>query len=318
MLGITGTGGSGKSSLTDELVRRFRLDQEDKLRIAVLAVDPTRRKGGGALLGDRIRMNSIDGDGTSAAVAPAARPRAGAGVGGGRVFFRSFATRGSGSELPDCLDDAIAACRAAGFDLVIVETPGIGQGDAAVVPHVDFSLYVMTPEFGAASQLEKIDMLDFAGAVAINKFERRGGEDALRDVRRQLARTGEHPGVALEELPVFGTVASRFNDDGVTALYQYLRDAPGQFRPAAASRPPPVVAGRTSTRGAGHRPAGPRPLPGRHRRDRAGLPPATDDGGRPPPAGASSCATSAALLARPRAAGRRPSRELAARAELGL
>ena len=143
----------------------------------------------------------------------------------GRVYFRSFATRGSGSELPACLDDAIAACRAAGFDLIIVETPGIGQGDAAVVPHVDFSLYVMTPEFGAACQLEKIDMLDFAGAVAINKFERRGGQDALRDVRRQLARGGEHRGVPLEELPVFGTVASRFNDDGVTALYQYLRDA---------------------------------------------------------------------------------------------
>jgi isobutyryl-CoA mutase len=181
VLGITGTGGSGKSSLTDELVRRLRLDQEDKLRTAILAIDPTRRKGGGALLGDRIRMNSIEGDGLSS----------------GRVFFRSFATRGSASELPDCLDDAVMACRAAGFDLVIVETPGIGQGDSAVVPHVDFSLYVMTPEFGAASQLEKIDMLDFAGAVAINKFERRGGPDALRDVRRQLARTGDHPGVPL-------------------------------------------------------------------------------------------------------------------------
>ena len=207
VLGITGTGGSGKSSLTDELVRRFRVDQEDKLRIAVLAVDPTRRKGGGALLGDRIRMNSIEPDA----------------VQNGRVFFRSMATRGSASELPDALDQAIAACKAAGFDLVIVETPGIGQGDAAVVPHVDFSLYVMTPEFGAASQLEKIDMLDFAGAVAINKFERRGGEDALRDVRRQLARTDNFPGVNRDDLPVFGTIASRFNDDGVTALYRYLR-----------------------------------------------------------------------------------------------
>ena len=206
VLGVTGTGGSGKSSLTDELVRRLRTDQEDKLMVAVLAVDPSRRRGGGALLGDRIRWNSIDAD-------PA-----------GRVFFRSLSTRGSGSELPEGLGSAIAACRAAGFDLVVVETPGIGQGDAAVVPFVDFSVYVMTPEFGAASQLEKIDMLDFAGAVAINKFERRGGADALRDVRRQLGRLGNHPGVGLEELPVFGTIASRFNDDGVTALYLYVRD----------------------------------------------------------------------------------------------
>ncbi len=246
VLGITGTGGSGKSSLTDELVRRFRVDQEDKLRVAVLAVDPTRRKGGGALLGDRIRMNSIDSEPGSSApggwggsTVPAPAPV------GGRVYFRSFATRASGTELPDCLDQAIAACQAAGFDLVIVETPGIGQGDAAVVPHVDFALYVMTPEFGATTQLEKIDMLDFAGAVAINKFERRGGEDALREVRRQLARNGEHPGLTPDELPVFGTIASRFNDDGVTALYQFLRDGL-QFRPGVL-RP---VAGRTSTRGA--------------------------------------------------------------------
>ena len=144
----------------------MRLDQEDKLRIAVLAIDPTRRRGGGALLGDRIRMNAIEPP---------------------QVFFRSMATRGS-SEVPEALDDAIAACRAAGFDLVIVETPGIGQGDAGIVEHCDLSLYVMTPEFGAASQLEKIDMLDFADAVVINKFERRGAEDALRDVRRQIAR----------------------------------------------------------------------------------------------------------------------------------
>ncbi len=224
VLGITGTGGSGKSSLTDELIQRFRLDQEDKLRIAVLAIDPTRRRGGGALLGDRIRMNSIDD--------------------GSRVFFRSFATRTAGSEMPSCLDDSIAACQAAGFDLVIVETPGIGQGDSAVVPHVDVPLYVMTPEFGAASQLEKIDMLDFAAAVAINKFERRGGEDALRDVRRQLNRTGEHAGLALEEMPVFGTVASRFADDGVTALYQHLRGLLG-FEPGVLK----PVSGRTSTRG---------------------------------------------------------------------
>jgi methylmalonyl-CoA mutase len=203
VLGVTGTGGSGKSSLTDELVRRLRLDQEDKLAVAVVAVDPTRRKGGGALLGDRIRMNAIDGD---------------------RVFFRSLATRGAQAEVPDALADVVAAARAGGADLVIVETPGIGQGDAAVVPLVDVSLYVMTPEFGAATQLEKIDMLDYADAVAINKFERRGGADALRDVRRQLARDPERHGTPHDQLPVFGTVAARFNDDGVTALYQHLRD----------------------------------------------------------------------------------------------
>ncbi|MGW6932384.1 fused isobutyryl-CoA mutase/GTPase IcmF [Lentzea sp. NPDC054927] len=203
VLGITGTGGSGKSSLTDELVRRFRLDQQDKLRIAVLAVDPTRRRGGGALLGDRIRMNCLDGD---------------------RVFFRSLATRRAGSEIPDGLEQAIVACKASGADLVIVETPGIGQGDAAIVPFVDFSLYVMTPEFGAASQLEKIDMLDYADAVAINKFERRGAEDARRDVARQMVRNREAFGVKWEEMPVYGTSAATFNDDGVTALYQFLRD----------------------------------------------------------------------------------------------
>jgi len=202
VLGITGTGGSGKSSLTDELVRRFRLDQEDKLRIAVLAIDPTRRRGGGALLGDRIRMNAIDPP---------------------QVLFRSLATRGA-SEVPDALDDIVVACRAAGYDLVIVETPGIGQGDAGIVDHVDLPIYVMTPEFGAASQLEKIDMLDLAEVVVINKFERRGAEDALRDVRRQMARNQERFDVDPAELPVFGTIASRFNDDGATALYQHLRD----------------------------------------------------------------------------------------------
>ena len=201
VLGITGTGGSGKSSLTDEIVRRFRLDQEDKLRIAVLAVDPTRRKGGGALLGDRIRMNSLVGD---------------------TVFFRSMATRGADTSLPENLGDAVRVLRAAGFDLVVVETPGIGQGDAAIAEFVDRSLYVMTPEFGAASQLEKIDMLDFADVVAINKFERRGAEDARRDVGRQLVRNREAFGSTWEDMPVFGTSAATFNDDGVTALYQHL------------------------------------------------------------------------------------------------
>ncbi|MFE3195673.1 fused isobutyryl-CoA mutase/GTPase IcmF [Nocardia sp. NPDC059240] len=200
VLGITGTGGSGKSSLTDELIRRLRTDQQDKLRVAVLAVDPTRRRGGGALLGDRIRMNALDGE---------------------RVYFRSLATRGE-RELPNDIDTMVIACKAAGFDLVILETPGIGQGDAAVAEHVDVSLYVMTPEFGAASQLEKIDMLDYADVVAINKFERRGAEDALRDVSRQLVRNREDFHAMPEDMPVFGTSAATFNDDGVTALYQHL------------------------------------------------------------------------------------------------
>jgi methylmalonyl-CoA mutase len=201
VLGITGTGGSGKSSLTDELLRRLRLDQEDKLRVAVLAIDPTRRKGGGALLGDRIRMNSLAGD---------------------RVYFRSLATRTSGAPVPAHLDDALAACKAAGFDLIVVETPGIGQGDASITPYCDVSLYVMTPEYGAASQLEKIDMLDHADVVAINKYERRGAEDARRDVARQLVRNREAFTSSWEDMPVFGTSAARFNDDGVTALYQHL------------------------------------------------------------------------------------------------
>ena len=200
VLGITGTGGSGKSSLTDELVRRLRTDQQDKLRIAVLAVDPTRRRGGGALLGDRIRMNSLDG---------------------ARVFFRSLATRGA-RELPENIAGIITACKAAGYDLVILETPGIGQGDAGVVELADVPLYVMTPEFGAASQLEKIGMLDVADVVAVNKFERRGGADAVRAVSRQLLRNREAFGARPEDMPVFGTSAATFNDTGVTALYQHL------------------------------------------------------------------------------------------------
>ncbi|MDQ2757902.1 MAG: methylmalonyl-CoA mutase family protein, partial [Actinomycetota bacterium] len=206
VLGITGTGGSGKSSLTDEIVRRFRVDQQDKLRIAVIAIDPTRRRGGGALLGDRIRMNSLDGD---------------------RVWFRSLATRG-GHEVPPCLPDVLDLVKAAGYDLIVVETPGIGQGDAAIVPFVDHSMYVMTPEFGAATQLEKIDMLDFADVVAINKFERRGAKDALRDVGRQLVRNREAFGQRPEDMPVFGTSAATFNDDGVTALYQHLAQVLGR------------------------------------------------------------------------------------------
>jgi methylmalonyl-CoA mutase len=203
VLGVTGTGGAGKSSLTDEIVQRFRLDQPERT-IAVVAIDPSRKKTGGALLGDRIRMNAINGD---------------------RVYFRSLATRGSDKEIAEALPEAIAACKAAGFDLIIAETSGIGQGDAGIVPFVDLSLYVMTPEFGAASQLEKIDMLDFADLVAINKFDRKGGEDALRDVRKQVQRNHEAFGESPDDMPVFGTIASRFNDDGVTALYHGILGA---------------------------------------------------------------------------------------------
>ena len=201
ILGITGTGGAGKSSVTDEVILRFRLGSRDKLRIAVIAIDPSRRKTGGALLGDRIRMNSIN------------HPN---------VFMRSVATRDSVSEIPDTVTDMITACKLSGVDLVILETPGIGQGDAAISSIVDCSLYVMTPEFGAQSQLEKIDMLDFADVVAINKFDRKGAADAYRDVCKQVQRNHQLFDKATEQMPVFGTIASRFNDDGVTALYQEL------------------------------------------------------------------------------------------------
>ena len=212
VLGITGTGGAGKSSLTDELIRRLRLDQQDSLNIAVISIDPSRRKSGGALLGDRIRMNAIN-------------PWPGSAAGESRVFMRSLATRDAGSEISQALPDVVAACKVAGFDLVIVETSGIGQGDAAIVEHVDLSLYVMTPEFGAASQLEKIDMLDFADFVAINKFDRKGAQDALRDVAKQVQRNREQWNLRPDDMPVYGTQASRFNDDGVTALYQGLLPA---------------------------------------------------------------------------------------------
>jgi methylmalonyl-CoA mutase len=206
VVGITGTGGAGKSSLTDEIIRRIRLDQEDALRIAVISIDPSRRKSGGALLGDRIRMNAI-----------------GPWQQGSRVYMRSLATRDFGSEISQALPDVVTACKAAGFDLVLVETSGIGQGDAAIVPLVDVPVYVMTPEFGAASQLEKIDMLDFAEFVAINKFDRKGAADALRDVSKQVQRNKEAFRQSPDEMPVFGTMAARFNDDGVTALYQAMK-----------------------------------------------------------------------------------------------
>ena len=201
ILGITGTGGAGKSSSTDEIVRRFRQDSHDSLNIAILAIDPTRKKTGGALLGDRIRMNAINHD---------------------SIFMRSLATRNASVEIPQRLAEFLDAIKLSGFDLIIVETPGIGQGDAGIVPFVNTSLYVMTPEFGAASQLEKIDMLDYADVFAINKFDRKGSEDALRDVSKQVQRNRSAFDQSPDEMPVYGTIASKFNDNGITALYQCL------------------------------------------------------------------------------------------------
>ncbi len=211
VVGITGTGGAGKSSLADELVRRFVTDAPD-LPIAILSVDPTKRKTGGALLGDRIRMNAIERE---------------------NVFMRSLATRGSGSELPKAIEADIKILSGAGFRLVLVETSGIGQGSSAIADVSDLSLYVMTPEYGASSQLEKIDMLDFADVVAINKFDRRGAEDALRDVRKQFRR-GKHIGYEVpdEGLPIFGTIASQFGDGGVSALYLHLLDRLREIDPS--------------------------------------------------------------------------------------
>ena len=203
VLGITGTGGSGKSSLVDELVRRFLLDFEDKT-IAVISVDPSRRKSGGALLGDRIRMNAIDDP---------------------RVYMRSLATRQSNLALSRYVADSIAICKAAGYDLIVVETSGIGQSDTEITEHSDVSLYVMTAEYGAATQLEKIDMLDFADLISINKFDKRGSLDALRDVRKQVKRNRKLFEAEDDSLPVFGTIASQFNDPGTNQLYRAVMDA---------------------------------------------------------------------------------------------
>jgi len=199
-IGITGTGGAGKSSFTDELVRRLHEDQPG-LRVAVLSVDPTRRRTGGALLGDRIRMNALQGD---------------------AVFMRSLATRESGSEISSALAGAIRLCRAAGYGAIFVETSGIGQGNSAVMEVADIGVYVMTPEYGAPSQLEKIDMLDYADLVVINKFDRRGAEDALRDVRKQVRRNAHLFQAPDEALPVYGTISSQFADPGVNAAYRDL------------------------------------------------------------------------------------------------
>ncbi|MEP2771012.1 MAG: methylmalonyl-CoA mutase family protein [Fulvivirga sp.] len=198
ILGITGTGGAGKSSLVDELVRRFLTDFEDKT-IAIVSVDPSKRKTGGALLGDRIRMNAIKND---------------------RVYMRSLATRQSNLALSKHVKEAIQVLKAAKFDLIILETSGIGQSDTEITDHSDVSLYVMTPEYGAATQLEKIDMLDFADVIAINKFDKRGALDALRDVKKQYKRNHQLWETSDDDIPVYGTIASQFNDPGMNRLYK--------------------------------------------------------------------------------------------------
>ncbi len=202
VLGITGTGGSGKSSLVDELVRRFLVDFDDK-QIGIISVDPSKRKTGGALLGDRIRMNAINSP---------------------RVYMRSLATRQSNLALSKYVQEAVEVLKAANYDLIILETSGIGQSDTEILDHSDVSLYVMTPEFGAATQLEKIDMLDFADLVAINKFDKRGAKDALRDVKKQYQRNHQLWDAKLDALPVYGTIASQFNDPGMNVLYKQIMD----------------------------------------------------------------------------------------------
>jgi isobutyryl-CoA mutase len=200
VLGITGTGGAGKSSMVDELVRRFLIDFDDK-KIAIISVDPSKRKTGGALLGDRIRMNAINNE---------------------RVYMRSLATRQSNLALSKYVQGAVEVAKAAGFDLIILETSGIGQSDTEIVDHSDLSLYVMTPEYGAATQLEKIDMLDFADVIAINKFDKKGAQDALRDVRKQYQRNNDRWHDPVDTMPVYGTIASQFNDPGTNQLYSRI------------------------------------------------------------------------------------------------
>ena len=202
VLGITGTGGAGKSSLVDELVRRFLIDFPKKT-VGLISVDPSKRKTGGALLGDRIRMNAINNS---------------------RVYMRSLATRQSNLALSKYVNEAVEVLKAAEFDLIILETSGIGQSDTEIIEHSDTSLYVMTPEFGAATQLEKIDMLDFADLVAINKFDKRGALDAIRDVKKQYMRNNNLWDVHMDDMPVFGTIASQFNDPGMNSLYKAIMD----------------------------------------------------------------------------------------------
>ncbi|MDH5474633.1 MAG: cobalamin-dependent protein, partial [Cyclobacteriaceae bacterium] len=202
ILGITGTGGSGKSSLVDELVRRFLVDFKEA-SIAIVSVDPSKRKTGGALLGDRIRMNSINNS---------------------RVYMRSLATRQSNLALSKHVNEALQILKAAEFDFIILETSGIGQSDTEILDHSDVSLYVMTPEYGAATQLEKIDMLDFADVIALNKFDKRGALDALRDVKKQYQRNHNLWETTIDDMPVYGTIASQFNDPGTNSLYKSLID----------------------------------------------------------------------------------------------
>jgi len=205
VLGITGTGGSGKSSLVDEIVRRFLIDFKDK-HIGIISVDPSKRKTGGALLGDRIRMNAI---------------------GNSRVYMRSMATRQSNLAVSKHIPDAVNILKAAGYDIIILETSGIGQSDTQIMDYCDVSMYVMTPEYGAASQLEKIDMLDFADIVAVNKFDKRGAMDALRDVKKQYQRNHKLFDKAADDMPVYGSIASQFNDPGTNTLYRALIDTIG-------------------------------------------------------------------------------------------
>src|SRR5690606_9144968 len=200
ILGITGTGGAGKSSLVDELVRRFLIDFPEK-NIGIISVDPSKRKTGGALLGDRIRMNSIFND---------------------RCYMRSLATRQSNLAVSKHIREAVDILKVANFDLIILETSGIGQSDTEIVDHSDVSMYVMTPEYGAASPLEKIDMLDFADIIALNKFDKRGALDAVRDVKKQYKRNHLLFEAKDEDLPVYGTIASQFNDPGMNALYRKI------------------------------------------------------------------------------------------------
>ena len=200
VLGVTGTGGAGKSSLVDELVRRFITDFPKK-HIAIVSVDPSKRKTGGALLGDRIRMNSIVSD---------------------RVYMRSLATRQANLALSANVNDALDILKVSNYDLIILETSGIGQSDTEILEHSDLSLYVMTPEYGAATQLEKIDMLDFADVISINKFDKKGSLDALRDVKKQYQRNNNRFEEKVETMPVFGTIASQFNDPGTNSLYKSI------------------------------------------------------------------------------------------------
>ena len=202
VLGITGTGGSGKSSLVDELVRRFLVDFPNKT-VGLISVDPSKRKTGGALLGDRIRMNAINNS---------------------RIYMRSLATRQSNLALSKYVNEAVQVLKAAEFDLIILETSGIGQSDTEIIEHSDTSLYVMTPEFGAATQLEKIDMLDFADLVALNKFDKRGALDAVRDVKKQYMRNNNLWHIHMDDMPVYGTIASQFNDPGMNTLYKGIMD----------------------------------------------------------------------------------------------